>query len=204
MARLLVGWLVLLCSVAQAQVRCDCSQQTADCEASLHYRDGLLEVTTDTRECAQVLYYVDGQPQVVLVTDGRDAQPLAKEPYQTLTAGACRVCSSRQVSEQARVEVALQCDQDYLLETAETRQCQGGCATMDNARDRQVCEHNCLQYSRCLEKSCVQSLRQRWSACERRCDREMQSSMAADIDALKACQSGCQTIKDEISSCPVL
>lgn len=196
--------LLLFSLLAEAQQRCDCSQQIGNCSAKVSHAQGLLEVVTDTPRCAQVLYYLDGQPGVALVTDGREVIPVEKDSYQALQAGQCRVCAAREVAEEARLKVALQCEPDYLLATAETGTCLQRCESIDNPRDRAVCEHNCQQHSRCLEKSCVQSLRQQWSACERRCDREMQSSMAADIDAFQRCQSGCEAIKKEISSCPVL
>lgn len=198
-------WLLLLAGcAAQAQQRCDCSVQQGDCQAQVSYDQGLVEVVTDTQQCAQVLFYIDGQPQVTVVTDGRDVKPLVKESYQPLVAGNCRVCNAREVAKGTAISIALKCEADYLLETDKTRQCLTACADIHHPRDRSVCENNCQQYSHCLDKPCVQSLRQQFESCERRCDREMQSSMAADIDSFNNCQANCKTIRDEIQTCPIL
>lgn len=205
LTRLLLIVLVMLTgAVTQAEQRCDCSQQSGDCKAEVGVVEGLLRVTTDTGQCAQVLYYLDGQPKVILVTDGRAAKPLVKEEYESLKTGQCRICGSRQVAANALLKVALQCEDDYLLETDATHTCRADCASLSDSRDRAVCEHNCQQHSRCLEKSCVQSLRQELLACEQRCDQEMQSSMAADIDAFQHCVAACGDIRQQISTCPVL
>lgn len=198
-------WLVLLgCVAAQAQLRCDCSVQEGDCQATVGYEKDLVEIVTDTQQCAQVIFYVDGQPQVTVVTDGRDVKPLTKQSYQQLVAGNCRVCKAREVAKDTAITVALKCDADYLLETDQTRQCLQTCTDIDHPRDRAVCKNNCQQYSHCLEKNCVQSLRQKFERCERQCDRDMQSSMAADIDSFNDCQDNCKAIKEEIQSCPIL
>lgn len=210
--RFKTGWVCVLLTFAliaglntqvAAQLRCDCRQLLGECEASASYKEGLLEVTSNTAACSQVLYYVDGQPQVRLVTDGRDVEPASLNTAADLQVGSCQVCQAVHVSEQQKQQVVRLCEADYLMPTAETKQCLSSCDAL-NAKEKAPCENRCQRFSRCLDKTCVQSLRQKLSRCEKRCDRDMQSSMAADIDAYRVCQEGCAKIKQEILTCPVI
>ena len=205
----LAAWLsfgisLLIGVAASAQQRCDCSQQTADCRAAVSYAGGLLQITTDIRQCAQVLFYIDGQPHVALVTDGRAAKQQPLTGVEKLSAGQCRVCAAVEVSNTTQLQVISQCDEDLLMPTAATKSCLQECSTSRDSRDKKVCELNCRQHSRCLERNCVDALTQQLTRCERRCDRELQSSMEADIDVYRRCHSACEKIKKEITSCPVI
>lgn len=198
---LLTLWLVNI--PGYAQQRCDCSVKTGLCEAGLVVNGPLLEITTDTKQCAEVLFYLDGYPHVALVTDGREVQPYPKPAAPVLVTGHCGVCQEMAITEVQRLEVAEACTEDLLMPTAATAECELGCESLPSG-ERQQCITACQRHSHCLEENCVESLRQQYQQCNRRCDRQMQSSMEADIDVFTSCARDCKKIRDQISSCPVL
>jgi len=80
--------------LAAAQLRCDCGTIVGTCAAEVELRGGLVEVTTDRRECSRVDYLIDGQPFVSLVVDGAGRQGVtAPTASPVVTVESCRVCA---------------------------------------------------------------------------------------------------------------
>ena len=139
-----------------------------------------------------------------MVTDGRSVVKRVELPSERLIVGQCKVCRQVDVSVRQRLQASIKCPVELLMFTEKTNSCMNNCNSMTDSAERSGCQLSCQQYNRCLESTCVEALRRKLKDCGRQCDREMQSSMAADIDVYDACMSECKIIKQEISSCPVL
>ena len=187
-----------------AQQRCDCSQNIGSCEAHVAFNRGLITLITDTKQCAAVFFYIDGYPNAALVTDGREVKKQDHPGEPVIVAGECHICEPVLVSAAAYVESSSQCAAELLMPTVATATCLDRCQSAVSGSTDQNCALSCQQHSRCLDENCVESLSRKLEACQRRCDVVMQSSMEADIDVYNQCNSQCNKIKDEISSCPTL
>lgn len=202
--RFVVILLLAMASNVFAVGRCDCTSQLADCVAQISSSDKWLEITTNTKQCAEVIFYTDGYPNAALVTDGREVVAASMKGVLEVAVGQCRVCEMADVSANQRLETALTCSEDLLMPTAETSQCIEECSVVPSGKDRKQCQRSCQQHSRCLDKNCVETLRRKLQSCEKSCDRAMHSSMVTDIDDFRVCMGHCNKIKKQIGSCPIL
>lgn len=77
-----------------AQWRCDCTTIVASCTAEVAAREAWIEVTTDSPQCARVDYFVDGQPFVATVVDGRDRLDwMSPRPNPDILVQSCQICA---------------------------------------------------------------------------------------------------------------
>lgn len=95
MPRILVASLFLMLSgQSYAEWRCDCTQITGSCRASVDIVGNGISVSSDTQQCSRVDYFVDGQPFVTVTVDGE-----AKESWLSGTreprvlVQSCQVCA---------------------------------------------------------------------------------------------------------------
>jgi TonB family protein len=81
-------------AAALAQSRCDCTTVVDRCAATVVAREGSLDVTTDSRQCARVDYFVDGLPFVATVTDGkRTVEWNGSADATDIRIQSCQVCA---------------------------------------------------------------------------------------------------------------
>jgi len=89
-------------AAALAQSRCDCTTVVDRCAATVVARERSLDVTTDSRQCARVDYFVDGLPFVATVMDGTrtvDWNGSADAP--DIRIQSCQVCADSEAASSA-------------------------------------------------------------------------------------------------------
>jgi hypothetical protein len=89
--------LVLCINFANGQqlTRCQCSYKdgVGDCTAKVSKADRWITVTSNTAQCSRVDWYADGQPQVTVVTDGKETHEwLGQGQNPQLTLQSCKIC----------------------------------------------------------------------------------------------------------------
>jgi hypothetical protein len=92
---------LLLCDSVLAQTRCQCSYTdwVGDCAAKLVPNSKWIKVISNTAQCSRVDWYVDGNPQVTIVTDGVEVQEwLGKSATPVLVVQSCKICKDSQLS----------------------------------------------------------------------------------------------------------
>jgi hypothetical protein len=93
---ILVAALAFFASAAASAKTCDCSQNLGSCTAKGSYSAGVIRLSVDTRQCAQVTYDVDGDPRSDTVTDGSmtiDYTP--SQPHTPIiNVNSCTICKT--------------------------------------------------------------------------------------------------------------
>lgn len=76
-----------------ADWRCDCTQVTASCSAAVTVEGNGIFVTSNTKQCSRVDYFVEGQPFVTVTVDG-DAKEawLPRTGRSEVLIQSCQVC----------------------------------------------------------------------------------------------------------------
>jgi TonB family protein len=89
--------LMLVSTVAKAEVRCNCAEVIESCSASVNLNAMQVEIESNGKACARIDYLVDGQPFTALLTDGTADLQLnwAGPPLQNpkVIVESCRVCA---------------------------------------------------------------------------------------------------------------
>ena len=103
--------IMLYSELAQAELRCDCSQVVGSCSATVSLQGMNVAIDSDSDACSRVDYLIDGQPFAALVVGGSaqlnwSGQPL-RDP--SIVAENCRVCADSNTT-QARSGVGLNTD----------------------------------------------------------------------------------------------
>lgn len=83
----------LICVPVRADWRCDCSQTTANCNATVELEGNGITVRSDRKECSRVDYIVEGQPFVTVAVDGEGKEawlPQTSKPQ--IVVRGCNVC----------------------------------------------------------------------------------------------------------------
>ena len=85
----------LLANSADAR-DCNCSRKLGDCVASGSLVNETLTLHANTDRCAQIIYYVDGQPSSMTIQDGNGSTDFFRtnnKASRHLEVGSCSVCS---------------------------------------------------------------------------------------------------------------
>ena len=93
----------LLSQPVYSLTRCQCSYQDwqGDCRAKIEQTSTWFKVVSDTQQCSRVDWYINGEPQVTIVTDGADmVEWLGQSEPQSLnlTIQSCKICKDSQIS----------------------------------------------------------------------------------------------------------
>jgi hypothetical protein len=74
---------------------CNCNVKRGDCNAQVRPSGQGVLVTADTQLCAQVVYYVDGDPRTVTIRYGKQTVGLASiKQNPQIEAGSCTICAA--------------------------------------------------------------------------------------------------------------
>ena len=95
--------IMLYSELAQAELRCDCSQVVGSCSATVSLQGMNVAIDSDSDACSRVDYLIDGQPFAALVVGGSaqlnwSGQPL-RDP--SIVAENCRVCADSNTAQAA-------------------------------------------------------------------------------------------------------
>lgn len=75
--------------------RCQCNYDkwVHSCVATISNQKGWAKITSDTQQCSRVDWYIDGNPQMTVVTNGVETEPLLNVKNDSkLVIQACNVC----------------------------------------------------------------------------------------------------------------
>lgn len=101
--RILFGLCLASPAAVQAQWRCDCTTIVSSCAAHVDARETWIEVTSDTRQCSRVDYFVDGLPFVTTVVEGRGrADWISPRPNPNVQVQSCQVCADNALAGEPR------------------------------------------------------------------------------------------------------
>jgi len=78
-----------------ALTRCQCSSPDwiGGCSASVSQEGNWITITSDTTQCSRVDFYLDGEPQTIIVTDGKEAvEWLGQSRSPQLIVQSCKIC----------------------------------------------------------------------------------------------------------------
>lgn len=94
------GLLIFLaCLPVRADWRCDCSQTTANCNATVKLEGNGITVRSDSKECSRVDYIVEGQPFVTVAVDGVGTEAwLPQTSAPQIVVRGCSVCRDNLMS----------------------------------------------------------------------------------------------------------
>lgn len=78
---------------ASADWRCDCTTITGSCNAQVTIQQNAVDVTSDTKQCSRVDYFIDGLPFVAVVTGGNLQQDwISRSQQPKVLIQSCQVC----------------------------------------------------------------------------------------------------------------
>lgn len=88
-----------------SQPRCECEYDgwVGDCTARVEKKGNWFKVISNTSQCSRVDWYVDGNPQVTIVTDGAEMEEwLWQKKNPSISIQSCKVCKDSMVSSTSR------------------------------------------------------------------------------------------------------
>lgn len=84
---------LLAAAPASADWRCDCTTITGSCNAKVTVQKNWVDVTSNTKQCSRVDYFIDGMPFVAVVTDGKLRQNwISRSQQAKVLIQSCQVC----------------------------------------------------------------------------------------------------------------
>lgn len=92
---------LFLSSSVQSQTRCQCSYQDwqGDCRASIEQSGSWFKVISDTQQCSRVDWFINGEPNVTIVTDGADmVEWLGQSQSPSIAVQSCKICRDTEMS----------------------------------------------------------------------------------------------------------
>ena len=85
--------LSLVSSVVPAQSRCDCREIVGSCTGTVRSEANWITITSTSQSCSRVDYYINGEPRLNVVMDGRDlVEWLGPSKIQSIDVQGCVVC----------------------------------------------------------------------------------------------------------------
>lgn len=84
-----------------AATRCECEYDkwVGDCRASIKRSKNWVQITSNTQQCSRVDWYIDGQPQITIVTDGVESKELLNiSDTAKIAIQSCKVCKDKMMS----------------------------------------------------------------------------------------------------------
>ena len=86
-----------------AQWRCDCTTIVDRCTAQVAARQNWIDVTTDSKQCARVDYFVDGLPFVTTVVEGQHRLDwMTPRANPNILIQSCQVCADNAMAATGR------------------------------------------------------------------------------------------------------
>ncbi len=99
--------LAIMAQTASA-ARCDCDYRSwqGSCKATVELRqDNWFVIESDTPQCSRVTWYIDGEPQTTIVTDGSDSTEwLGSGSSPSLAVESCKVCKDAKYEDRRNQE----------------------------------------------------------------------------------------------------
>ncbi len=89
---------IVVTTATQAESRCQCDPENwqGNCQASVEFKNNWFEITSNSKRCSRVTWYIDGQPQTTIVVDGVESTEwLGAGDDPDITIKNCRVCKDR-------------------------------------------------------------------------------------------------------------
>jgi len=80
---------------ASSLSRCQCNYDkwVGTCVATIQKENNWARITSDTQQCSRVDWFIDGNPQMTVVTNGLETEPLLNvKPDSKLVVQSCNVC----------------------------------------------------------------------------------------------------------------
>jgi hypothetical protein len=90
-----IFFLFFCVTATQAQARCQCSASDweGDCRASIKLKKKNFIITSNTDQCSRIDWYIDGNPNVTIVTDGVEVEEwLGQSSSPNLAIQSCKIC----------------------------------------------------------------------------------------------------------------
>lgn len=83
-----------------AQWRCDCTTIVASCTAAITAQANRIDVTTDSKQCARVDYFIDGLPFVTTVVEGQHRLDwMSPRANPDILIQSCQVCADNSAAD---------------------------------------------------------------------------------------------------------
>ena len=92
---LLAGVIALFSFPVSASTDCDCTTLLDQCGASVRSAGSDIQITTNTRRCAQVSWYADDALHNTVVVNGKISEPSSAKARPSLFVGSCNICASK-------------------------------------------------------------------------------------------------------------
>jgi TonB family protein len=84
---------LLAAGPAAADWRCDCTTIKGSCNAQVTVQKNSIDVSSDSKQCSRVDYFIDGLPFVAVVTDGKLRQDwISRSAQPKVLIQSCQVC----------------------------------------------------------------------------------------------------------------
>lgn len=95
--------LLLATEIAEAGLRCDCTQVIDSCSATVGMEDMRVSIESDSDACSRVDYLIDGQPFTALVVGGSTELNWPGQPLRDpgIVVENCRICAEAGVAASA-------------------------------------------------------------------------------------------------------
>ena len=92
---LLAGVTALFSFAGSASTGCDCTKLLDQCGASIRSAGSDIQITTNTRRCAQVSWYADDALHNSVVVNGKINESANAGARPALYVGSCKICASK-------------------------------------------------------------------------------------------------------------
>jgi len=81
-----------------SRCQCEYDKWVGTCGATIMNENGFAKITSHTNQCSRVDWYIDGNPQMTIVTNGLSTEPLLNvKPGSKLVIQACNVCTDAMI-----------------------------------------------------------------------------------------------------------
>ena len=91
----LASVIALFSSTSIASAGCDCSKLLDQCGASIRSAGSDIQITTNTKRCAQVSWYAGDALHNSVVVNGQASEPSKVKATPSLFVGSCNVCAKK-------------------------------------------------------------------------------------------------------------
>ena len=92
---LLAGFTALFSFSGSASTGCDCTKLLDQCGASIRSAGSDIQITTNTRRCAQVSWYADDAVHNTVVVNGKTSETSNAKARPSLFVGSCNICAGK-------------------------------------------------------------------------------------------------------------
>lgn len=95
-------------NTSHSNPRCECEYDgwVGDCKARVELKGNWFKVISDTPQCSRVDWYIEGQPQVTIVTDGAEMEEwLGQSSTPKIAIQSCKICRDSALGSSGSTEV---------------------------------------------------------------------------------------------------